>query len=264
MGRLAGKAALVTGAGSSGPGWGNGKATAVAFAREGARVACLDLTEAAAAETVRLIADEGGEAIAVAADVTRAEEVARAVALVHERFGRLDVLHNNVGITGKGGPIEESEDSWDRVMDVNVKSMFLTCKHVLPIMIGQGGGAIVNISSLAGIRWTGYAYISYYASKAAVINFTRGVAVQHAREGVRANVILPGLMDTPLVYQQIAGHYGSVAEMVAARDALSPTGRQGSAWDVAWAAVFLASDEARYVNGAVLPVDGGLHCKVGP
>ena len=264
MGRLAGKAALVAGAGSSGPGWGNGKATAVAFAREGARVACLDLDEAAAAETVRLIADEGGEAFALAADVTKANDVAGAVARVRERFGRIDILHNNVGITGKGGPIEESEDSWDRVMDVNVKSMFLTCKHVLPIMIDQGGGAIVNISSLAGIRWTGYAYVSYSASKAAVINFTRAVAVQHARQGVRANVILPGLMDTPMVHGQIAGHYGSVEEMVAARDALSPTGRQGTAWDVAWAAVFLASDEARYVNGAVLPVDGGLHCKAAP
>jgi NAD(P)-dependent dehydrogenase (short-subunit alcohol dehydrogenase family) len=264
MRRLDGKVALVTGAGSVGEGWGNGKATAVAFAREGARVACVDLNEAAAAETVRLIAEEGGEAVTIAANVTLSDDVARAVATTRDRFGRIDVLHNNVGVTGKGGPIEESEESWDRVMNVNVKSMFLTCKHVLPIMIDQGGGSVVNISSLAGIRWTGYSYISYYASKAAVINFTRGVAIQHAKQGIRANVILPGIMDTPHVYQEITRHYGSVEEMVAARDALSPTGKQGTAWDVAWAAVFLASDEAKYVNGTVLPVDGGLHCKAGP
>jgi NAD(P)-dependent dehydrogenase (short-subunit alcohol dehydrogenase family) len=264
MKRLEGKVALVTGAGSVGAGWGNGKATAVAFAREGARVACLDLNEAAAAETARVIAEEGGVAIAIAANVTQPEDVVQAVATTRERFGRIDILHNNVGITGKGGPIEESEESWDRVMNVNVKSMFLTCKHVLPIMIQQGKGSIVNISSLAGIRWTGYSYISYYASKAAVINFTRGVAIQHAKQGIRANVILPGIMDTPHIYQEITRHYGSVEEMTAARDALSPTGKQGTGWDVAWAAVFLASDEAKYVNGAVLPVDGGLHCKAGP
>ncbi len=264
MKRLEGKAALVTGAGSVGAGWGNGKAAAVAFAREGARVACLDQNEAAASETVRLITEEGGEAIALAANVTRGEDVARAVATTRERFGRIDILHNNVGITGKGGPIEESEESWDRVMNVNVKSMFLTCKHVLPIMLEQGRGSIVNISSLAGIRWTGYSYISYYASKAAVINFTRGVAIQHANQGIRANVILPGIMDTPHIYQEITRHYGSVEEMTAARNALSPTGKQGTGWDVAWAAVFLASDEAQYVNGVVLPVDGGLHCKAGP
>jgi NAD(P)-dependent dehydrogenase (short-subunit alcohol dehydrogenase family) len=262
-GRLQGKVALVIGAGSVGEGWGNGKATAVAFAREGARVACLDLKGEAAKVTADIIAGEGGEAMALAADVVVNAEVEKAVAAVRERFGRIDVLHNNVGITGKGGAIEESEESWDRVMAVNVKSMFLTCKHVLPLMIDQGGGSIINISSLAGIRWTGYSYISYYASKAAVINFTRGVAVQHAKQGIRANAVLPGIMDTPHVYQEITRHYASTAEMVAARDALSPTGKQGTAWDVAMAAVFLASDEAKYVNGVVLPVDGGLHCKAG-
>lgn len=262
-GRLQGKIALVVGAGSVGEGWGNGKAAAVAFAREGAKVACLDLKKEAAQVTADIIAGDGGEAMAIAADVVENAQVEAAVAEVRARWGRIDVLHNNVGITGKGGPVEESEESWDRVMAVNVKSMFLTCKHVLPLMIDQGGGSIINISSLAGIRWTGYSYISYYASKAAVINFTRGVAIQHAKQGIRANAVLPGIMDTPHVYQEITRHYSSTAEMVAARDALSPTGKQGTAWDVAMAAVFLASDESKYVNGVVLPVDGGLHCKAG-
>jgi NAD(P)-dependent dehydrogenase (short-subunit alcohol dehydrogenase family) len=178
-------------------------------------------------------------------------------------LGRIDILHNNVGISSAGGPVEASEESWDRVMDVNVKSMFLTCKCVLPVMVEQGRGAIVNISSLAGIRWTGYNYSSYYASKAAVINFTRGVAIEYAARGIRANTILPGLMDTPHIYQQISRYYGTVDEMVAARNKISPTGRMGTAWDIANAAVFLASDDAAYVNGVALPVDGGLHIKAG-
>jgi len=262
-GRLQGRVALVFGAGSVGEGWGNGKACAVAYAREGARVACVDLDEGAAAVTAGIIAEEGGEAIALPADVTSLDAVRRATDETLRRFGAIDILHNNVGISAPGGPVEASEESWDRVMDVNAKSMFLTCKSALPVMVEAGRGAIVNISSLAGIRWTGYNYASYYASKAAVIQFTRGVAIEYARRGIRANAILPGLMDTPHIYQQIAGFYGSVEEMVAARHELSPTGRMGTAWDVAHAAVFLASDEAAYVNGVALPVDGGLHAKAG-
>ena len=250
--KLQDRVAIVYGAGSVGEGWGNGKASAVAYARAGARVVCVDMNEAAAHVTAEIIRGEGGEAMAIAAN----DATIRA-------FGRVDVLHNNVGITAAGGPVEASEESWDRVMNVNVKSMFFTCKCALPIMVEQGRGAIVNISSLAGIRWTGYNYSSYYASKAAVINFTRGVAIEYAARGIRANSILPGLMDTPHIYQQITTFYASVGEMVEARHKLSPTGRMGTAWDVANAAVFLASDDAAYINGVDLPVDGGLHVKAG-
>ena len=263
QGKLQGRVAIVYGAGSVGEGWGNGKASAVAYARAGAKVACVDMNEAAAQATAAIINGEGGDAIAVKANVTDLDQVRDATDAVVKAFGRLDVLHNNVGITAAGGPVEASEESWDRVMSVNVKSMFFTCKCALPLMVDQGGGAIVNISSLAGIRWTGYNYSSYYASKAAVINFTRGVAIEYASRGIRANSILPGLMDTPHIYQQITTFYASVEEMVQARHKLSPTGRMGTAWDVANAAVFLASDDAAYINGVELPVDGGLHAKAG-
>jgi NAD(P)-dependent dehydrogenase (short-subunit alcohol dehydrogenase family) len=191
--KLQDRVAIVYGAGSVGDGWGNGKASAVAYARAGARVACVDMNAAAAQATVDIIKSEGGEAIALEANVTSLDEVRAATDATIKAFGRLDVLHNNVGITAAGGPVEASEESWDRVMNVNVKSMFFTCKCALPTMVAQGRGAIVNISSLAGIRWTGYNYSSYYASKAAVINFTRGVAIEYAARGIRANSILPGL-----------------------------------------------------------------------
>jgi len=262
-GRLAGKICLVMGAGSAGPGWGNGKAAAVLFAREGGKVACVDRDTAAAEETAAIIRAEGGGAIALSADVTRDAEVAAAVAATVAEWGRIDVLHNNVGLATMGGPVELSEEGWRRTMDVNVTGLFLACKHVLPIMLTQGKGAIVNVSSLAGIRYTGYPYIAYYAAKGAVNQFTVGLALQHAAQGIRVNAVMPGLVDTPLIHQQIAGQYKSTAEMVAARDALSPTGKMGTAWDVAHAALFLASDEAAYVNGVCLPVDGGLHAKVG-
>ena len=262
-GKLQGRVAVVYGAGSVGEGWGNGKASAVAYARAGAKVACIDMNEEAAQATAAIINGEGGDAIAVKANVTDLDQVRAATDAVVKAFGQLDVLHNNVGITAAGGPVEASEESWDRVMSVNVKSMFFTCKCALPLMVDQGRGAIVNISSLAGIRWTGYNYSSYYASKAAVINFTRGVAIEYASRGIRANSILPGLMDTPHIYQQITTFYASVEEMVQARHKLSPTGRMGTAWDVANAAVFLASDDAAYINGVELPVDGGLHAKAG-
>ena len=263
QGKLQGRVAIVYGAGSVGEGWGNGKASAVAYARAGAKVACIDMNEAAAQATAAIINGEGGDAIAVKANVTDLDQVRAATDAVVKAFGQLDVLHNNVGITAAGGPVEASEEFWDRVMSVNVKSMFFTCKCALPLMVDQGRGAIVNISSLAGIRWTGYNYSSYYASKAAVINFTRGVAIEYASRGIRANSILPGLMDTPHIYQQITTFYASVEEMVQARHKLSPTGRMGTAWDVANAAVFLASDDAAYINGVELPVDGGLHAKAG-
>jgi NAD(P)-dependent dehydrogenase (short-subunit alcohol dehydrogenase family) len=261
--RLKDKVALVFGAGSVGPGWGNGKATAVAYAREGARVVAVDRDLGAAEETRGIIRSEGGTAEALAADVTRSADIERVVAATLAAHGRIDVLHNNVGVTEMGGPIEASEESWRRVLDVNVTSVFLTCKHVLPAMLEQRKGAIVNISSLAAIRWTGYPYISYYAAKAAVNQVTVGLALQYAKDGIRANAIMPGMMNTPLIHQQIAGQYASPEEMVRARDAACPMGHMGDGWDIANAAVFLASDEARYITGVCLPVDGGMSCKAG-
>lgn len=259
--QLEGRVALVFGAGSAGDGWGNGKASAVAYARAGARVVAVDVDGDAAAVTRDIIRGEGLEAISVAADVTRLADVQQTVGQALAAFGRIDVLHNNVGITSQGGPIETTEDTWDRVMTVNAKSMFLTCKCVLPVMLEQGSGAIVNIGALGGVRWTGYAYCAYAASKGAVNSFTQSVALQYAAQGIRANCILPGVMDTPHIYSQISGFYASPDEMVAARNKLSPTGRMGDGWDVANAAVFLASDQARYINGVELLVDGGLHAR---
>ena len=262
-GRLRGRVAIVFGAGSAGEGWGNGKASAVAYARAGARVAAVDLDPAAAEVTWDLILAEGGSAIAVQADAAALASVEQAVGRAKDVFGRIDILHNNVGITSQGGPIETSEETWDKVMATNVKSMFLTCKVILPLMEAQGAGAIINIGALGGVRWTGYAYCAYAASKGAVNSFTQSVALQYAAKGIRANCILPGVMDTPHIYRQISGFYESQEDMVEARHRLSPTGRMGDGWDVANAAVFLASDEARYINGIELLVDGGMHARCG-
>lgn len=259
--RLQGKVALVFGAGCVGEGWGNGKATAVAYAQEGARVVAVDRSHAAAEETRTIIAGLGGCCLAFGADVTRGEDVARVVAATTDAYGRIDVLHNNVGTTIMGGPVELTEEQWDTVLDVNLRGAFLTCKHVLPVMVRQGKGAIVNISSIAAIRYTGYPYVSYYAAKAGVNQFTVGIALQYAREGIRANAIMPGLMNTPLIHQQIGGQYADAAAMVRGRDEACPMGHMGTAWDIAAAAVFLASDEAQYVTGVCLPVDGGLTCR---
>ncbi|MBK1669654.1 3-oxoacyl-ACP reductase [Rhodovibrio sodomensis] len=263
QGRLAGRTALVTGAGSSGSGWGIGKAIAVACAREGARVGCLDVQLANAQETAGIIAREGGTAIALEADVTDGAQVQAAVQQVLATWERLDVLVNNVGILELGGPVEASEESWDRVMDVNLKSMFLTCKHAIPAMQAQGRGAIVNIASIAATHWTGIPYISYAASKAGAVQFTRQIALQHAKEGIRANAILPGLLDTPMVREPLKDHYadGDVDAMIAKRDQMCPTGKMGDAWDIAHAATFLASDQAKYITGTDLVVDGGITAK---
>jgi NAD(P)-dependent dehydrogenase (short-subunit alcohol dehydrogenase family) len=265
-GRLAGKTALVMGAGSIGPGWGNGKATAVLFAREGARVMCVDVNETAARETAELIAREGGEAQALHADASSGADVERVVEACVERFGRIDVLDNNVGIAEVGGVVELSEAAWDRVFAVNLKSCFLAMKHVIPIMERQGGGSIVNISSVASIRYLGVVYATYYATKAAMNHLTRTTAAQYAAKNIRVNAILPGLMKTPMVEKSagLAHSYaqGDVEAMWRARDAQVPMGHMGDAWDVANAALFLACDEARYVTGIELVVDGGLTLKV--
>ncbi|HJM48874.1 MAG TPA: SDR family oxidoreductase [Alphaproteobacteria bacterium] len=257
--RLKAKVAIVIGAGSSGPGWGNGKASAVLFAREGARVLAVDVNPEAARETEEIIAGEGGDCTAHTADASLAADVEGLVEVCLERYGRIDVLHNNVGIVELGGPVEIAEENWQHLLDVNVKSVFLACKYVLPVMERQGNGAIITISSLAAIRYPGFPQASYTASKGAVIALTRNIALQYAAKGIRANCILPGLLNTPMIVKPMRQAYGGDHdEMIRQRDAQSPTGKMGDAWDIAYAALFLASDEAKYVNNVVLPVDGGL------
>ncbi len=264
-GRLKGLSALVFGAGSSGPGWGNGKATAVAFAREGARIAAVDINGQAAEETAHLIEKEGFEAVAICADVTNPEQVENAVNRAQHNFGRIDILQNNVGIGTFGGPVELSLEEWTRVMNVNVTGAFLACKFTLPLMFAQGSGAIVNTSSIAGVGIGRFRFAAYSTSKAALNHLTRAVAVEYADKGIRSNAIMPGIIDTPMVNESsdMVAQYGSIEELKKARDAQSPTGRAGEPWDVAAAAVFLASNEAKYINGAILPVDGGLSCRMG-
>lgn len=261
--RLEGRVAIVTGAGSSGPGWGNGKATAVLFAREGAKVFAVDINGAAAEETRALIEAEGGTAEACSADVSSHAAVRAMVAACLDRFGRIDVLHNNVGIAVVGGAVDLAEEDWDRVERVNQKSVFLVCKHVLPVMERQGKGAIVNTASVAGIRWTGIDYISYYATKGAVGMMTKAIALAYAAKGIRCNAILPGLMDTPMIRHGLPAAYaaGDIDKMIELRHRQCPMGHMGDAWDVAHAALFLVSDEARYITAHELVVDGGMTAK---
>jgi NAD(P)-dependent dehydrogenase (short-subunit alcohol dehydrogenase family) len=258
MTRLYDRVALVLGAGSVGPGWGNGKASAVAYAREGAISICVDVKREAAEETAAIIVAEGGRAEAHACDVTDGAQVEALVSGVAAHHGRIDILHNNVGHTTMGGPPDLTEAQWQRALDLNVTGAFLACKFVIPHMLARRKGVITNISSVAAIRYTGYPYASYYAAKGAVNQFTVGLAIQYARDGIRANAIMPGMMDTPLIYQQISGQYSTPEEMVQARHEATPMGRMGTGWDIANAAVFLASDEANYITGVCLPVDGGL------
>lgn len=192
---------------------------------------------------------------------SRAEDVEAAVNNCMEEYGRIDILHNNVGIAEFGGPVETSEESWNRVMDANIKGVFLTCKYVLPIMEAQRSGVIINISSLASIRWSGVPYIGYYASKAAVNQFTRAVALQYADKGIRVNAILPGMMNTPMFVEGAKAFGADIEDITKQRDSMCPMGKMGDAWDVAYASVFLASEEAKYITGVLLPVDGGLGCK---
>jgi NAD(P)-dependent dehydrogenase (short-subunit alcohol dehydrogenase family) len=264
--RLRDKVAIVVGAGQTrGKTIGNGRATAILFAREGARVLAVDSDLQSAAETVERIAAEGGTASAFAADVTEEDAVAAAIAFGVSRFGRVDILHNNVGVSLAGGdaPVTEiTVDAFDRIVAVNLRGMVLACKHAIPVMRAQGGGAIVNISSIAAVA--AYPYVAYKATKAAVIALTQQIAIQNAPHGIRANVILPGLMNTPMAIEPRVKAGKSREEVVAERDARVPLGgKMGTGWDVAQAALFLASDDARFITGVALPVDGGSSLRVG-
>lgn len=256
---------VISGAGSVGSGWGNGRAAAVQFAREGAQVFGVDRNLAAMDETAERIAEFGGSFATAACDVTDNAAVAAMVADCHARFGRIDVLVNNVGGSAAGGPVEMSEEVWDAQVDFNLKSVFLTCKHVLPIMEAQGGGAIVNLASTSGIRWTGSAQVAYAACKAGVIQFGRVVAVQYAARGIRVNTVVPGQMHTPMVEVRLAGQRtgGDVAALIQQRVARIPLGFAGDGRDTANAVVFLASDEARFITGTELVVDGGMSVRCG-
>ncbi|TAK54653.1 MAG: SDR family oxidoreductase [Gammaproteobacteria bacterium] len=263
--RLQQRVVLVFGAGSCGPGWSNGKAAAVAYAREGARVVAIDRLLERAQETRDLVQQEGGSCLALAGDVTSAADIDAVVGAAQSAFGTVDVLHYNVGISGFRPLTELSEAAWEQTFAANLKGAFLASRRVLPIMLAQGRGVITTISSTASLAIGPIPFVDYYASKAGLNQFTRSVAIAYAKQGIRANVVAPGLMNTPLLLETpgFLDHYGTVENMVRARGALSPTGAMGDAWDIAHAAVFLASDEARYINGVVLPVDGGLHCRLG-
>ena len=265
--RLKDRVAIVVGAGQSpGEGVGNGRATALTFAREGAKVLCVDHNLKSAEETMALIGQNQGTAVAFRADVTKDAELKAMVADAHARWGRIDILHNNVGVSISGGDaelLEITEEAYDRCMAINLKSVILACKHVIPIMREQKSGAIVNISSMAAI--TTYPYVAYKASKSAMIAFTEQLAYQNARYGIRANVILPGLMNTPMAVDTRAREFKKTrAQVEAERDAKVPLrGKMGTGWDVANAALFLASDEANFITGVTLPVDGGASVQTG-
>ena len=265
--RLKDRIAIVVGAGQSpGEGMGNGRATALTFAREGAHVLCVDHHLASAQETVDMIAAKGGTAVAFKADVTKVAEIKAMAAEAHARWGRIDILHNNVGVSLAGGDAELldiTEEALDRCVAINLKSCIFAAKHVIPIMRQQNSGAIINISSMAVIST--YPYVAYKATKAAMVAFTEQLAYQNARYGIRANVILPGLMNTPMAVDTRARAFRKTrAEVEAERDAKVPLrGKMGTGWDVANAALFLASDEANFITGVTLPVDGGASVRRG-
>ncbi|HUN38867.1 MAG TPA: SDR family NAD(P)-dependent oxidoreductase [Acetobacteraceae bacterium] len=260
---MAGKVAIVTGAGSVGPGWGNGKATATLLARQGAAVFLVDINPSAAEETRGIIQSEGGASAVHGSDMTLAADVENMVRACMARFGRLDVLVNNVGGSAPGDPVSMPEEVWDRQIDFNLKTAFLGCKYAIPEMLKQGKGAIVNISSVAGMRndfASGRVHVGYSASKAGVIQFSRSTAGAYAKHGIRVNTVVPGLMHTPLVATRLAKTVGNndLDALIEARHRAVPMGRMGDAWDVAHAVLFLASDEARYITGTEIVVDGGL------
>jgi NAD(P)-dependent dehydrogenase (short-subunit alcohol dehydrogenase family) len=264
MARLAGKVAVVTGAGSIGNGWGNGKACAVVYAREGAQVVLVDRNEEVVAQTSDFIEQEGGSAISVVVDVSTELGVETYVEAALRHYGTIDILHNNVGIGIPRNFVEITESEWDLIYRVNLKSVFLGCRQVLPIMRSRGGGSIINISSIASHRWTGTSLAAYASSKAAINQLTQAIAIEYAKERIRCNAVVLGFIDTPTVFAGLsAGATEAERQLLAAqRDAACPMGRMGTVWEVASACVFLASDEASYVTGTELVVDGGLSATV--
>lgn len=262
-GRLEGKVAIITGAGSVGPGWGNGRAAAALFAQEGARVVATDINPDAMAETETLLQQAGADYMLARCDVTDAAAIRELVAAVTDRFGRIDALVNNVGGSARGGAVELSEEDWTRQITYNLTSVFLTCKHVLPVMKAQRAGSIVNTASTSGIRWTGAAQVGYAASKAGVIQFSRVTAVEYAPWNVRVNTVVPGQMHTPMVEARLAHQRqgGDVAALLKQRQGRIPLPFMGDGRDTAQAALFLASDDARFVTGTELRVDGGMSAR---
>lgn len=258
--RLEGKVAIVTGAGCVGPGWGNGRAVAVRFAQEGAKVFAVDKSAQAMDETLARARAAGGDITAWTGDATLGGDVEAMVQACVERYGRVDILVNNVGGSRRGGPVDLSEADWDAQMDFNLKSVFLACKHVIPVMQRHGGGAIVNTASTSGIRWTGAAQVGYASAKAGIIQLSRVVAVEYAKHNIRVNTVVPGQMHTPMVEARLAGQRagGDVDALLAQRQARIPLGFMGDGTDTANAALFLASDEARFVTGTEIIVDGGM------
>jgi NAD(P)-dependent dehydrogenase (short-subunit alcohol dehydrogenase family) len=260
--RLADRIAIVVGAGQGpGEGLGNGRATTLVYAREGAKVLAVDIDLKSAQETAAIVTEDGGACVAFAADVTKEATLKAAVDEAVQRWGRVDILHNNVGLSLAGGdanPLEITEAAFDKISAINLRGTVMACKHALPVMRAQRSGAIVNISSIAA--WaTNYPTVAYKATKAAMIAYTQQIATQNAEFGIRCNVILPGLIDTPMAVDTRARTWGKPrAEVAAARDARVPLRRKmGTPWDVANAALFLASDEASFITGVALPVDGG-------
>lgn len=265
MSRLQDKVALIMGAGSVGAGWGNGRAMAVRFAQEGAKVFGTDIDEQRMAETIQRIEQDGGTIQTGYCNVMDSASIKAAVDACLAAFGRIDILVNNVGGSAAGGPVEMSEEVWDTQVDFNLKSVFLSCKHVLPIMVKQGGGAIINIASTSGIRWTGSAQVAYAATKAGVIQLSRVVAIQYAKQNIRVNSIIPGQLHTPMVETRLAGQRagGDVQALLEQRQARIPLPFMGDGRDTANAAVFLASDEARFITGTEIVVDGGMSARCG-
>jgi NAD(P)-dependent dehydrogenase (short-subunit alcohol dehydrogenase family) len=266
--RLGGKTAVIVGAGqTAGETIGNGRATSILFAREGARLLLVDRDEASVNETAAMIAAEGGHAEVYLADITTEEACAALAGAAVEHLGRVDILHNNVGIghVRDGAPLDVPVEIWDRIMNVNLRAMWLTCKHVIPVMREQGGGAVVNISSIAAVASAPSAFLTAYkVSKAGINALTQHLALSNASHGVRVNTIMPGLIDTPMGVDSAARARGmSREELAAARARTVPSGHQGTGWDIAYAALYLASDEASFVNGVILPVDGGQIARVG-
>ena len=259
---LTGKVALIAGAGTVGAGWGNGKATAVLFARQGAKVFGTDINVAAVEDTRAIIEKEGGTCIAHACNMTVAADVKAMVDACVRQYGRIDILVNNVGGSAPGDPVAMSEEVWDAQLDHNLKTAFLSCKYVLPVMEKQGGGAIVNVSSVAGFSHQvgGRVQVAYSTTKAGLVGFTQSTAMAYIKKGIRCNLVVLGVMHTPLVEARLTRQLGAkdAAELVAKRHAAVPIGHMGDAWDSAHAILFLASDEARYITAAHLVVDGGL------